>query len=204
LILKEIFYTFIKKIIIMNKFKLIMTIAVFAVISYSCNNSAVQRMADKMTPDPVVLEQEGAGFFVPQPDEKFVVGSDETTDVWMKYIDAHNNGDVEAIMAMESDSIYIMGPEGAVIKGKEAHAAFLKGWFELSDPKWKVYWAMPYKGVPGGAEWIIAGHNTTSTVDGVKTTVLDMIDAKIQDGLVERFWVYQMTVPPPPTEDEQE
>jgi len=59
----------------MKKFKLMMTIAVLAVISYSCNNSAVQRMADKMAPDPVVLEQEGAGFFVNEPGEKFVVGS---------------------------------------------------------------------------------------------------------------------------------
>ena len=183
----------------MKKFKLIITVAVLAVISYSCNNSAVQRMADKMTLDPVVLEQEGAGFFVNEPGEKFVVGSDETTDVWMKYIDAHNNGDVEAIMAMESDSIQIMGPDGSQIKGKEAHAAFLKGWFESADPKWQVYWAMPYKGVTGGAEWIIAGHNTTSTVDGVKTTVLDMIDGKIQDGLVELFYVYQLKVPPPPS-----
>ena len=189
----------------MKKFKLMITVAILAVISYSCNNSAVERMVDKMQPDPVVLEQEGAGFFVNEPGEKFVVGSDETTDVWMKYIDAHNNGDVEAIMAMESDSIQIMGPDGSQIKGKEAHAAFLKGWFESADPKWQVYWAMPYKGVTGGAEWIIAGHNTTSTVDGVKTTVLDMIDGKIQDGLVELFYVYQMKIPPPPpppTEDE--
>ncbi len=95
----------------MKKFKLMMTIAVLAVISYSCNNSAVERMVDKMQPEPVVLEQEGAGFFTPQPEEKFVVASDDVTDVWMKYIDAHNNGDVEAIMAMESDSIYIVGPE---------------------------------------------------------------------------------------------
>jgi len=180
----------------MKKFKLMITVAVLAVISYSCNNSAVERMVDKMQPDPVVLEQEGAGFFTPQPEEKFVVASDDVTDVWMKYIDAHNNGDVEAIMAMESDSIYIVGPEGAVIKGKEAHAAFLKVWFETANPKWNVYWAMPYKGVTGGEEWIIAGHNTTSTVDGVKTSVLDMIDANIKDGMVQKFWVYQQNQAP--------
>tara|TARA_B100000678_G_scaffold21693_1_gene16632 strand:- start:392 stop:976 length:585 start_codon:yes stop_codon:yes gene_type:complete len=187
----------------MKKFKLMITVAVLAVISYSCNNSAVQRMADKMTPDPVVLEQEGAGFFSPQPEEKFVVASDDVTDVWMKYIDAHNNGDVEAIMAMESDSIYIMGPEGAVIKGKEAHAAFLKVWFETANPKWNVYWAMPYIGVTGGEEWIIAGHNTTSTVDGVKTSVLDMIDANIKDGMVQKFWVYQNQGPSEDASEEE-
>ena len=187
----------------MKKFKLIITVAVLAVISYSCNNSAVQRMTDKMTPDPVVLEQEGAGFFVNEPGEKFVVGSDETTDVWMKYIDAHNNGDVEAIMAMESDSIQIMGPDGSQIKGKEAHAAMLKVWFETANPQWQVYWAMPYKGVTGGAEWIIAGHNTTSTVDGVKTSVLDMIDANIKDGMVQKFWVYQNQGPSEDASEEE-
>ena len=187
----------------MKKFKLMITVAVLAVISYSCNNSAVQRMADKMQPDPVVLEQEGAGFFVNEPDEKFVVASDDVTDVWMKYIDAHNNGDVEAIMAMESDSIYIMGPEGAVIKGKEAHAAMLKVWFETANPKWNVYWAMPYIGVTGGEEWIIAGHNTTSTVDGVKTSVLDMIDANIKDGMVQKFWVYQNQGPSEDASEEE-
>ena len=187
----------------MKKFKLMITVAVLAVISYSCNNSAVERMVDKMQPDPVVLEQEGAGFFSPQPEEKFVVASDDVTDVWMKYIDAHNNGDVEAIMAMESDSIYIMGPEGAVIKGKEAHAAMLKVWFETANPKWNVYWAMPYIGVTGGEEWIIAGHNTTSTVDGVKTTVLDMIDANIKDGMVQKFWVYQNQGPSEDASEEE-
>ena len=189
----------------MKKFKLIMTVAVLAVISYSCNNSAVERMVDKMQPEPVVIEQEGAGFFVPQPGEKYVVGSDETTDVWMKYIDAHNNQDIEAILAMESDSIYIVGPDGAVIKGKEDHAAFLKVWFEQANPKWDVYWAMPYKSVTGGEEWVVAGHNVKSTVDGVGSASLDLIDGKIQDGLVELFYVYQMKQPPPPpppTEDE--
>ena len=187
----------------MKKFKLMITVAILAVISYSCNNSAVERMVDKMQPEPVVIEQEGAGFFTPQPEEKFVVASDDVTDVWMKYIDAHNNGDVEAIMAMESDSIYIMGPEGAVIKGKEAHAAFLKVWFETANPKWNVYWAMPYIGVTGGEEWIIAGHNTTSTVDGVKTSVLDMIDANIKDGMVQKFWVYQNQGPSEDASEEE-
>ena len=189
----------------MKKIKLIFTIAILTAFVYSCNNSAVQRMVDKMQPEPVVLEQEGAGFFVNEPDEKFVVASDDVTDVWMKYIDAHNNGDVEAIMAMESDSIYITGPEGAVIKGKEAHAAMLKVWFESANPKWKVYWAMPYIGVTGGAEWIIAGHLVTQTIDGTEVKHRDMIDGYInEDGLVRAFYVYTAQVPAPATEEASE
>ena len=87
----------------MKKFKLIITVAVLAVISYSCNNSAVQRMVDKMQPEPVVLEPEGSGFFTAQPEEKFIAGPDAGMDIWMKYIDAQNNQDLGAFVAMETD-----------------------------------------------------------------------------------------------------
>ena len=69
------------------------------------------------------------------------------------------------------------------------------GWFEAEDPKWNMYWAMPYKGVPGGAEWIIAGHSVTTTVDGKTVKQNHMIDAKINDGKVELFYVYAQDNP---------
>ena len=189
----------------MKKFKLIMTVAVLAVISYSCNNSAVERMVDKMQPEPVVIEQEGAGFFTSQPEEKFVVGSDDVMDIWMKYIDAHNNQDMEAILAMETDSIFILSPDGSTIRGKENHKAALSAWFEAANPKWNVYWGMPYKGVPGGEEWIIAGHLVTQTIDGVEVKHRDMIDGYINDdGLVSMFYVYKSEIPARVSEEASE
>ncbi len=189
----------------MKKFKLIITVAVLAVISYSCNNSAVERMVDKMQPEPVVIEQEGAGFFTPQPGVKYVVGSDDVMDVWKKYIDAHNNQDMETILAMETDSIFILSPDGTSIRGKENHKAALSAWFEAANPKWEIYWGMPYKGVPGGAEWIIAGHLVTQTIDGVEVKHRDMIDGYInEDGLVNMFYVYTAQVPVPATEEASE
>ena len=189
----------------MKKFKLIMTVAVLAVISYSCNNSAVQRMVDKMQPEPVVIEQEGAGFFIPQPGVKYVVGSDDVMDVWMKYIDAHNNQDMETILAMESDSIYILSPDGTSIRGKENHQAALSAWFEAANPKWEVYWGMPYEAVPGGQDWIIAGHTVTQTIDGAEVKHRDMIDGYInEDGLVRAFYVYNAQFPVPVSEETSE
>ena len=73
-------------------------ILIFAVTFTACNAPA---------------EQVGAGFFVPQPGEKFVVASDEVNDVWVKYIEAHNNRDLDAIRSMNSDSILVVGPDGA-------------------------------------------------------------------------------------------
>ena len=32
---------------------------------------------------------EGVGFFKPMPDEKFIAGSDDVMDVWIKYILMH-------------------------------------------------------------------------------------------------------------------
>ena len=148
-----------------------------------------------------VKEQEGAGFFLPLEGEKFVVATDAVTDVWINYIKAHNDHDVEAIMSMNADSISINAEDGRVIQGKEMHKAALDAWFTAEDPKWEVYWAMPYKAVTGGEEWIIAGHKVTTTVDGVENVVLHMIDGQVEDGKIKQFFVYSKDVPAPPKSD---
>ena len=140
-------------------------------------------------------QQEGAGFFTYQPGEKYVVGSDDITDIWVKYIDAHNERDMETILAMETDEIAIVGPDGARINGKEMHEQALTAWFEAEDPKWEIYWAMPYEGVNGGATWVVAGHAVTLNVEGEEVKVNSMIDGELIDGKVNRFFVYNMAVP---------
>ena len=135
---------------------------------------------------------EGVGFFKPMPGEKFTTGSEDVLDVWMKYIDAHNNQDLETIASMGVDSLYILGPDGSEIKSKEEQAALLEGWFAAANPKWHAYWGMPYKSLPSGADWVIAGHNVTQTIEGEETTILQMIDGEIKDGKVVRFFVYSI------------
>jgi|TARA_B110000881_G_scaffold61133_1_gene52685 hypothetical protein len=157
-------------------------ILIFAVVLTACN--------------PSVKEEVGAGFFYADLDEKFVVGSDDAVAVWNKYIDAHNNRDIMAIMSLESDSIRVDGPlADNIIIGKEAHEAFLNEWFVAASPKWEVFWSMPYKGTVSGAEWIVAGHSVKMKVDGVVTKTIHMIDAEIKNGLVNRFFVYERQVP---------
>ena len=46
------------------------------------------------------VEPQGAGFFTAQPGEKYITGSDDVTDVWVKYIEAHNNREIDAIMSV--------------------------------------------------------------------------------------------------------
>ena len=71
--------------------KKLLLLTILGGLFLSCNNVAV--------------EPEGVGFFKPQPGEKFVTGSDSLTDLWVKYIDAHNKQDMEKILSMDSDSI---------------------------------------------------------------------------------------------------
>lgn len=140
-------------------------------------------------------ELKGVGFFTPDPESTFVTGSDEITDLWTKYLDAHNNQDLEAIKSMSADSIYILGPDGSETRTKEQQSALLEQWFAAANPKWEAYWAMPYKSLPGGEEWIIAGHAVTETVEGEESVTLQMIDGEIKDGKVHRFFVYAAKQP---------
>ena len=162
-------------------------ILIFAVIFSACNA-------------PVV---EGVGFFAPMPEEKFIAGSDDITNLWSEYIDAHNERDMEKIMSMNSDSIFIQGPDGSRIFGKEQHEQALSAWFEAESPKWDIYWAMPYKSIPSGADWFIVGHRVETNVGGEKVVKNAMIDGEVKDGKIYRFFVYEALVPESPAEVEE-
>ena len=157
--------------------------------------TVILAMASCTSPSGSDAVMEGVGFFKPMPDEKFIAGSDDVLDVWMQYIDAHNKQDIETIKAMSADSIYILGPDGSEIFTKEQQATVLAEWFATANPKWDAYWAMPYKSVPSGADWVIAGHEVTFTVNGVESSELNMIDGEIVDGKIARFFVYAAQSP---------
>ena len=98
-----------------------------------------------------------------------------------------------------------MAQTAVLLKEKTMHRAALDAWFKAAEnPMWEVYWAMPYKAVKNGAEWIIAGHQVTTTVDGKEKTELHMIDGEIKDGKVKRFFVYSKDIPEPPKKEENQ
>ena len=55
---------------------------------------------------------------------------------------------------------------------------------------------MPYVGVNEGETWMIAGHQTTTTVDGVETSNGTMLDIQFTDGLVSIIIVYSRLTQP--------
>ena len=96
-LLKYVFITFIKKKNIMKKLSLLFTL----LIMMSCNNTAVQKVADSMSPDAEIVEVEvnnPAGYLSTADGRLNVFDGDPANlDIWDKYIEAHNNQDLEAI-----------------------------------------------------------------------------------------------------------
>ena len=79
----------------------------------------------------------------------------------------------------------------------------MSAWFEAESPKWDIYWAMPYKSIPSGADWFIVGHRVETNVDGEKVVKNAMIDGEVKDGKIYRFFVYEALVPEPPAVEEE-
>ena len=146
-----------------------------------------------------VEEPKGSGYWAGgDGNEKFVNASDELTETYSKWVEAHNNKDIDAVLLFQTDSIRIALSNGNVIDGKDAHAEVLANYF-TTDPNWNMYWALPYKGVSNAEEWIIAGQYVTNTsTEGEETAVQRMIDAQFVDGLLNYIIVYDKQ---PPSQD---
>ena len=107
----------------MRNFILLM---VLSFVTFSCDAPAKQE-----------AEMERAPGFLRAGGEQINAtdASPENLDIWDKYIDAHNNRDLEIIASMNIDSTQmgefrILAPNGQVIRGSDTQIEFLKGWFE--------------------------------------------------------------------------
>ena len=121
--------------------------------------------------------------------------SPENLDIWDKYIDAHNNRDLELIASMNIDStdlgnFRILSPNGQIILGSDTQIEFLKGWFEAENPKWKTNFSFSMRLEGQKGEWVITGSEVKKTVDGEEVTTYDVADVYIEDGKIGAFWVY--------------
>mgnify|MGYP001232968018 FL=1 len=136
-------------------------------------------------------EPKTAGYFILDEEQTYMIGSDETTDFMKKWIDAHNERDMETILSMEKDDIKIELPDGSEINGKDEHSKVLESSFFANNVTWTPYWMLPYTGVKGNKTWLIGGFQLKSNVDGVENVVLHMGDIQLVDGLVSRIIVYE-------------
>jgi ketosteroid isomerase-like protein len=104
-----------------------------------------------------------------------VAGPNDIISVWESYIDAHNSRDMDAIRNLNSDDFSAYGEAGQVVEGSDAHIGFLSEWFEISNPKWTIQWAISNTGENVNGEisdFVTAGHELTLSVEGQEITKL--------------------------------
>lgn len=131
--------------------------------------------------------------------ERLVIAAGETSavDIWVEYVEAHNERDLEKIDSMNADDFEGRAPNGVIVKGREAHAEFLKEWFEASNPSWKFNYAMANDVIQadGSADhWVTSLYTVTETIDGEEVAREEMFDVQIENGKIKNIMVASRAV----------
>ena len=172
--------------------KKIFIITFLTIFTFSCE-----------TPAPAEKEADRAPGFLRTPDGDVAAydASPENLDLVDKYIEAHNNQDLDLIREMNADSTEQFGSfkiydsKGGFVEGTDAHVERLSGWFDAESPKWDTFFSYTMKVENQPGEWVITGHTLTRNVDGSEVQTRDLLDIYIENGKIGAFWVYERALP---------
>tara|TARA_B100000029_G_scaffold23704_1_gene23433 strand:+ start:1220 stop:1753 length:534 start_codon:yes stop_codon:yes gene_type:complete len=126
-----------------------------------------------------------------------VAGDTSAIDIWVQYVEAHNKRDLEAIHNTNAPDFEGRAPNGVIVKGPEAHAAFLKEWFATSNPYWKLNYAMANDvPQPDGTvhHWVTSAYTVTDTIDGKEVVSEEVFDVRIENGKIKYILVASRAV----------
>ena len=126
-----------------------------------------------------------------------IAGDPAHIKIWVNYVEAHNQRDLEAIDKANAANFEGKAANGVIINGAEAHAAFLKEWFATSNPSWKYNYAMA-NDVPqtDGTihHWVTSSYTVTDIIDGKKVVSDDLFDVRIEDKKILKIYVASRAV----------
>lgn len=126
---------------------------------------------------------------------KLLAGNTDKQQIWVDYIQDHNDRDLDGIATVNADDWEGYLPDGGVIKGNTAHIEFLKDWFASSEnPKWKVMWMIANDGAANGGAtetWLTTGNDITfNDADGNQVTEHHVHDIQFVGNKIKRINVY--------------
>ena len=126
---------------------------------------------------------------------QLLAGNTDKQQIWVDYIQAHNDRDLEKIAEINADDWEGYVPDGSVIKGNDAHIEWLRDWFATSDsPNWRVKWMIANDGVnaEGTTEtWLTTGNDITfNDADGNEVTEHHVHDVRFVGSKIRRVNVY--------------
>ena len=134
------------------------------------------------------------GYEISEDGEKLdiVAGDPSLVKIWVDYVEAHNQRDLEAIDKTNADDMVGKAPNGVIVNGSAEHAAFLKNWFETSNPSWEFVYAMA-NDVPQADgsihHWITSSYKVTDTIDGKEVVARESFDVRIENNKIKEIIV---------------
>ena len=122
-----------------------------------------------------------------------VAGDVGVTSIWLDYIEAHNNRNLDKIYEIDAKEIEVYRQDGTVGKGRDTHKKVLGDWFKSSNPNWKVIWMVTNTVEHKGGKtqnWLTTGNEFTDVVDGKETMIHSIADVNFVDGKIKRINIY--------------
>lgn len=127
-------------------------------------------------------------------------GNTDNQQIWVDYIQAHNDRDLDKIAAINADDWTGYVPDGSVIEGNATHIEWLDEWFKSADnPQWTVKWMIANSGSDDGGElqtWLTTGNDITfNDADGNPVTEHHVHDVQFVGNQIKLINVYSRPAP---------
>jgi hypothetical protein len=141
------------------------------------------------------------GYEISDEGEKLdiVAGDPSLVKIWVDYVEAHNQRDLEAIGKTNADDLVGKAPNGVIVNSSAEHIAFLKNWFETSSPSWEFVYAMA-NDVPQADgsihHWVTSSYKVTDTIDGKEVVARESFDVRFENSKIKEIIVASRQVLP--------
>ncbi|MEK9528334.1 MAG: hypothetical protein VW757_06345 [Halieaceae bacterium] len=131
---------------------------------------------------------------------ELVAGNTEKQQIWVDYIQAHNDRDLDKIADINADDWAGYVPDGSTIRGNAAHIEWLEDWFASSDnPMWQVKWMIANDGTNSNGvteTWLTTGNDITfNDADGNQVIEHHIHDIHFVGNNIKRINVYSRLSP---------
>ncbi len=123
-----------------------------------------------------------------------MVGNVSNEEIWLDYIKAHNERDLEKIAEINADNWEGYTADGSVVKGSDNHIEILDNWFKNANPMFEVKWMIANAGENENGEveqWLTTGNDYTDIdAEGNPIFEYNVHDVQFKDGKIVRVNVY--------------
>jgi hypothetical protein len=125
--------------------------------------------------------------------QEIIAGDLAITDVYMDYIQAHNDKNLEKIHEMDMEDVIIRAADGSLYNGRDSHKKELELWFSAANPTWKVKWmvANTVQGADGKKQhWLTTGVDVVQVIEENIITSHHVVDVNFVDGKIKELNAY--------------